>query len=516
MLKNKIFIINLFFIVNFSILNSNLFGNFWNNFQNNSEFKELELAHLNKKYQPSFKVKEIPVSGKNLNEILDIIGKNIDIYSKKQKELTDYIAQIEQIIKHSYFDSDRCRRELGGLKKNLEIINNKIKYYENLRISSTKGFIDNQTLKEKLKIEEEEKEKDRKADLKKATESIKAVINESLKKENLIKTGTFAVITTAGMISSYYGAKLGHKYVEALIGKPTLVRESNKLGFKQTMKNIWFKKILGRPEVPVKIEEVILNPELKTLLGDFAQETKKSYLNGLVFRNALFYGAPGTGKTMFAKRLAMFCNMDYAILSGADFSQFKNGEAITELHKFFDWANNSKRGLIVFIDEADSFLRNRKDLDNDAINLINAFLSRTGESSKKIMFIFATNYPEDLDPAVLSRIHKKINFTLPDLKEREQILNLYFKKYIIDDEKIVKKNGQKVINKINISPQINREFIYSIAQKVNGLSGRDIEQVVSELQIAAYIKGNGNLTKEIVTRVVDRKIKEFNQEKSWA
>ena len=464
---------------------------------------------------------EISVSSKLPGEILDSVNENINTYSKELEELEAYIPHVEQLIENTAknegknADFSNCNGEIKGLKNRKKIVINKISYYENIRTSLTSGFVENQVLKERTEIEAEEKEKNRKARIDGIVQGIKTAINESLKKENLTKTGAFATLTTLGMISSYYGAKLGHKYLESLIGMPTLVRESNILGLKNTLKDFWSHKILGHPELQVKLEEVILNAQLKDLLSEFAIETKKSYLNGLPFRNSLFYGLPGTGKTMFAKRLAMFCDMDYAVLSGADFSQFKDGKAITELHKFFDWADHSKNGLIVFIDEADSFLKNRKNLSNEATNLVNAFLSRTGESSQKIMFVFATNHPEELDSAVLSRIHKKIKFTLPEFKERKQIINLYIKKYIIDDQKEIKRNGKKIINKINMSPEIDNYFISTIAQKMNGLSGRDIEQTISEMQIAAYNRGNGNLTREIVKQVVSRKIEEFNQEKSW-
>lgn len=510
MFKKLLLFIVLFFSYNFCFG----MGQWWNNTPGSRTSQPIYYSLGDKPGQ----AREVSVGGKKPGEMLDSINQNIDAYSNELRELEKYIPFVKQLVENKSksegirnADFSNCNGEIKGLEKRLEIVREKINYYQNMRTSATSGFVKNQVLKEKIEIEEAKLNADRKAHAKRYL----AGINEVLKKDNLTKTGAFVTLTTAGMISSYYTLKLGSSYAEALIGKPSLVRESNRLGFKKNIKDFWLHKILGRPEFPAKIEEVILDPELKNLLGQFAIETKKSYLNGLPFRNSLFYGLPGTGKTMFAKRLAMFCGMDYAILSGADFSQFRNGKAITELHKFFDWADKSKNGLIVFIDEADSFLRNRKNLDNEATNLVNAFLSRTGESSKKIMFVFATNHPEELDSAVLSRIHKKIKFTLPGLEERKQIINLYMRKYIIDDERVIKQNGKMIVNKINISSEIDNNFITTIAQKTNGLSGRDIEQVVSEMQIAAYNKGNGNLTKEIVNQVVTNKINEFNQEKSW-
>ncbi len=66
-------------------------------------------------------------------------------------------------------------------------------------------------------------------------------------------------------------------------------------------------------------------------------------------------GPPGTGKTMAAKRLARTSGLDYAILSGGDVAPLGGG-AVTQLHDTFDWAERSRKGLLLFIDEADAFL----------------------------------------------------------------------------------------------------------------------------------------------------------------
>ena len=60
---------------------------------------------------------------------------------------------------------------------------------------------------------------------------------------------------------------------------------------------------------------------------------------------------------MFSKNLALNSGMDFAILTGADVAPLGK-EAVTELHKLFDWASHSKKGLVLFVDEADgeSFL----------------------------------------------------------------------------------------------------------------------------------------------------------------
>ncbi|MFH1461609.1 MAG: ATP-binding protein [bacterium] len=498
MFKKNIFLFFCFIFVNSNVFTLNRFDEWFGGHQDSPSYGNK--YHLVNQPLPS---KEISISGRNLSDLRDAIGKNLDAFTIELTELEKYIESVKREVQDSRGrgkDFSSCDGEIKGLETRLKVVKEKISYYETLRKSSVNGLVENQALKERLDL-----------DLKKRNNEIDAYFAYFFKKENLVKTSSLAVATIGGSIASYYALRLGFGQIESIIGKPSLVRESNRLGIKKTLNNFWKYKILGNPVVDAKIEDVILSPDLKNILSDFAIDTKNTYFNRLPFRNVLFYGAPGTGKTMFAKRLAKFCNMDYAILSGADFSQFNGGQAIVELHKFFDWAQKSKNGLIVFIDESDSFLRDRKKLDNDATNLVNAFLSRTGESLDKIMFVFATNYPQELDPAVLSRIHKKILFPLPGFNERKEIIKLYIKKYIVDDQRVIKENGIKVLKRINFSDDINDIFINSLAQKADGLSARALEQMISEMRICAYNRGNGILTKDIADSVVMQKIKEFNQ-----
>ncbi len=458
----------------------------------------------------------ITINGKNLENIFDITERNIQALYTKIDEWRRYIAGIENRIVELEKDKKKnnlhiVKSRMENYRKKVEALEQEIVNQQELRKAALAQITDIKATEAKTEIMAEENDKNRDNEIKKVQEGIKTFINETLKKENLEKTGIFAALTTAGITAAYYGSKLGFNLLQAYINQPTLIRESNKLGLKQNLKQFWNHKILSKPIIEAKIEEVILSPDHKTSLSNFAYDTKRTHENRLNFRNALFYGEPGTGKTMFAKRLAKYCNMDYAILSGADFSQFKDGKDIEELHKFFDWAQHSKQGLIVFIDEADSFLRKRKDLTNKAINLINAFLSRTGESSNKIMFIFATNHPEILDPAVMSRIHSKINFPAPETNERKQILDLYLEKYIKNDTKTVKINGQKTTRQIYMQPEIDSNFINHLAQKTDGFSGRDLSQTVLDMQISAYNRGNDVLTKEMAEQAIDQKIREARE-----
>lgn len=133
----------------------------------------------------------------------------------------------------------------------------------------------------------------------------------------------------------------------------------------------------------------------------------------------MFYGNPGTGKTLFAKKLAMQSGLEYAVMVGSDIAPLGK-DAVTEMNKIFDWAENQANGMILFIDEADAFLRNRSDMNmsEDMRHTINSFLYRTGTPSDKVIIVLATNQPGQLDSAVHDRIDEVVNFNKPSQPER--------------------------------------------------------------------------------------------------
>ena len=109
----------------------------------------------------------------------------------------------------------------------------------------------------------------------------------------------------------------------------------------------------------------------------------------------LFYGPQGTCKTLFAKKLAMESGLEYAVMVGSDIAPL-GASAVTELNKLFDWAESQSNGMVLFIDEADAFLRSRKsdEMSEHMRHTINSFLYRTGSPSEKVVLVLATNNPD--------------------------------------------------------------------------------------------------------------------------
>lgn len=124
--------------------------------------------------------------------------------------------------------------------------------------------------------------------------------------------------------------------------------------------------------------------------------------------------------------------MDYAILTGGDIAPMGR-DGVTAVHKVFDWANSTHKGLILFIDEADAFLRKRssESISEDLRSTLNAFLYRTGEQSSKFMLVLASNTPEQFDWAVNDRLDEMVEFSLPGLEERERLIRLYFDIFVL-------------------------------------------------------------------------------------
>ncbi|XP_072238270.1 ATPase family AAA domain containing 3 [Leuresthes tenuis] len=324
-------------------------------------------------------------------------------------------------------------------------------------------------------------------------------------------TATVAGLTllAVGVYSARNATGVAGRYIEARLGKPSLVRETSRFTVGEAIKHPvkTFKRLKSKPQDA--LEGVVLSPPLEERVRDVAIATRNTRQNNGLYRNILMYGPPGTGKTLFAKKLAMHSGMDYAIMTGGDVAPMGR-DGVTAMHKVFDWANTSRRGLLLFVDEADAFLRKRstEKISEDLRATLNAFLYRTGEQSNKFMLVLASNQPEQFDWAINDRIDEIVNFALPGPEERERLVRLYFDKYVLEPA-----TGGRQRMKL-------AQFDYGkkcseIAKRTGGMSGREISKLGVAWQAAAYSSEDGVLTEAMIDARVDDAVKQHLQKMDW-
>ncbi|HEB41954.1 MAG TPA: AAA family ATPase [Candidatus Dependentiae bacterium] len=290
----------------------------------------------------------------------------------------------------------------------------------------------------------------------------------------------------------WIGSRAVWNWIERRLKKPRVIINSSKKGLWKRFKN-W---LHPRPE-PV----MIFQKDLENRLSGLVKATKiinkkiKLGITNVKYRNVLLYGVPGTGKTMFARKLARLSGLEFVELTGSSF--FQENAGIGAIDELFSWAKKSKKGLCIFIDEADSLLSKREHMkpDSEAYRIVNHFLNYLGERSDRFMIIMATNHPQ-LDKAMERRIDDAIEMPLPQLTERKRTLCLYRDEILLDK----KQNSKAFIGSVN--SYLSDEVIKIIAQKTADFSYGDLHGVINSIKTDADIAPDGLLTEKIIEQVI--------------
>ncbi|PNW84441.1 hypothetical protein CHLRE_03g144967v5 [Chlamydomonas reinhardtii] len=374
----------------------------------------------------------------------------------------------------------------------------------------------------------------------KAIESINAVMGHLGQAALELVTDTNKLLTAVGgttllflgLFATRETTRVVGRTVEAWLGTPKLIRETSRF-------NVWNPSTwsLGpaktKEDIKKDFSDIVLHRDLHDMVRQVAASAANTKAHGAPFRHMLFYGPPGTGKTMVAKRMARTSGMDYAIMSGGDVAPLE-GKAVTQLHQTFDWAEKSRRGLLLFIDEADAFLGRRSDAMSEGLRgALNAMLFRTGDQSRDFMVVLATNRPGDLDDAVLDRMDEALEFGLPGVAERQRLLALYLDKYIAKagtDEggagagksggplsrlSWVLKGRKSSADAIEIEPSINEALLAATAKATEGFSARELAKLLAAVQAAVYGAPKAVLTPEIWQGVLQRKLYEHAERRTF-
>lgn len=224
---------------------------------------------------------------------------------------------------------------------------------------------------------------------------------------------------------------------------------------------ITFADVAGCDEAKEEVKEVV----------DFLKDPQKfQKLGGRIPRGLLLVGPPGTGKTLLAKGIAGEAKVPFFSISGSDFVEMFVGVGAARVRDMFE---NAKKNApcIIFIDEIDAVGRQRgaglgggNDEREQTLNQM--LVEMDGfETNLGVIVVAATNRPDILDAALLrpGRFDRQVYVTLPDIRGREQILNVHMRKIPVGSD---------------VSPMV-------IARGTPGMSGADLANLCNEAALMA-------------------------------
>jgi transitional endoplasmic reticulum ATPase len=139
----------------------------------------------------------------------------------------------------------------------------------------------------------------------------------------------------------------------------------------------------------------------------------------------LFVGPPGTGKTYYAKALAGEVGATFISIKGGEVLDRWVGSTEQNIREIFKRAREAKKAVI-FWDEIDALAAKRGSGEHHDDSFVNTLLSELEgiRENENIVFIAATNRPDQLDPGFVSRMNRLIYVGLPDEAQIKEIMKI--------------------------------------------------------------------------------------------
>jgi cell division protease FtsH len=222
-----------------------------------------------------------------------------------------------------------------------------------------------------------------------------------------------------------------------------------------------FADVAGAKEAKQELLEIV----------DFLKNPKKFIdIGATIPKGVLLMGAPGTGKTLLARAVAGEAGVPFFHLSGSEFIEMFVGVGASRVRDLFDMAKKAAPSII-FVDEIDAIGRMRgtglgggNDEREQTLNQILVEMDGFSQT-EKVIVMAATNRPDVLDPALVrpGRFDRRVTLDLPDVKDREEILQVQSRK----------------------KPLAKEVDLREIAKRTPGFSGADLYSLMNEAAILA-------------------------------
>ena len=243
-----------------------------------------------------------------------------------------------------------------------------------------------------------------------------------------------------------------------------------------------FADVAGVDEAKEELKEVV----------DFLKTPEKFLaLGAKIPKGVLLMGSPGVGKTLLARAVAGEARVPFFSISGSEFVEMFVGVGASRVRDLFEQAKKNPP-CIVFIDEIDAVGRHRgaglgggHDEREQTLNQI--LVEMDGfDTNTNVIVLASTNRPDILDPALLrpGRFDRRVTLDSPDVKGREDILEVHSKGKPISDDADMK----------------------SIAKQTPGFSGADLENLLNESAILAARRDKSIITHDELAESIDRVI----------
>src|SRR5690554_1252980 len=265
-----------------------------------------------------------------------------------------------------------------------------------------------------------------------------------------------------------------------------------------------FADVAGCDEAKEEVEELV----------DFLRDPSKfQRLGGTIPRGVLMVGPPGTGKTLLAKSIAGEAKVPFFSISGSDFVEMFVGVGASRVRDMFEQAKRHAP-CIIFIDEIDAVGRHRGSgtgggHDEREQTLNQMLVEMDGfEGNEGIIVIAATNRADVLDKALLrpGRFDRQVMVGLPDIKGREQILNVHLKKLPSTtgvDVKVLAR-GTPGFSGAQLANLVNEAALFAARRNKNTVDMHDFEDAKDKLYM-------GPERKSMVIREEERRATAYHE-----